>query len=53
MAKIVNITDKLNYDANPRIQVRDKEIEVNSDAATMLKIMGVMADHEKIGRAHV
>lgn len=49
MSKTVNITDKLNYDVNPRIQVGDKEIEVNSDAATMLKIMGVMADSERTG----
>lgn len=53
MSKIVNITDKLNYDVNPKIQVRDKEIEVNSDAATMLKIMGVMADHERTGPKEV
>lgn len=53
MAKIVDITEKLNCEENPRIKVRDRELEVNADAGTMLKIMGVMADNEKTGAKEV
>ena len=40
MAKIVDITDKLSFDGNPKLVIKGKELEVNADAATMLKIMG-------------
>lgn len=40
MAKIVNITDKLEMDGNPFLVIKDESLEVNADAATMLKIMG-------------
>lgn len=39
--KIVDITEKLNFDENPVLKVKDVTIEVNSDAATVLKIMGL------------
>jgi len=38
MAKIVNITDKLEMDGNPFLVIKDESLEVN--AATMLKLMG-------------
>ena len=40
MSKIFDITDKLSFDTNPVIKVKNVEIEINSDATTMLKIMG-------------
>lgn len=40
MAKIIDITDKLNFDSNPKIKIKDKEYEVNADAETALKVMG-------------
>lgn len=40
MAKVVDITEKLSFDENPRLKIRDVEVEVNADAETMLKIMG-------------
>lgn len=43
MAKIVDITEKLNFEENPKIRIKNKEIEVNSDAATMLKVMQITA----------
>lgn len=49
MAKVVDITEKLNYEENPIIKVKDKKIEVNTDAATMLKVMGVLSDNENPG----
>lgn len=40
MAKIVDITDKLDMDGNPYLIICGEKLEVNADAATMLKIMG-------------
>ena len=39
MAKVIDITEKLNFDENPRIKIKSVEIEVNADASTVLKIM--------------
>lgn len=47
MAKIVNITEKLEMDGNPYLVIKDEKIEVNADAATMLKIMGKYGDMEE------
>ncbi len=46
MAKVVDITEKLSYEDNPIIKIRNKELEVNADAATMLKIMGILSEGE-------
>lgn len=43
MAKIVDITEKLDFDSNPKIMIKGKEYEVNSDAETVLKVMGVLS----------
>lgn len=40
MAKIIDITDKLSFDENPRLTIKEKEYEVNADAETMLEILG-------------
>lgn len=40
MRKVVDITEKLSFEENPKIQIRDKVIEVNADATTMLEILG-------------
>ena len=40
MAKVVDITDKLSFDENPKIKIKDVELEVNADAESMLKLMG-------------
>lgn len=40
MAKVIDITDKLDFDSNPKIKIKDKEYEVNADAETVLKVMG-------------
>lgn len=39
MAKIIDITDKLSFEENPQITIKDKTFTVNADAETMLKIM--------------
>lgn len=40
MAKKVDITEKLSFDENPYIVIKGEEYEVNSDAKTILEIMG-------------
>ena len=47
MSKIIDITDKLKFNAKPRIKVKDVEIEVNDDAMTMLELMDVFSDKPK------
>lgn len=42
MAKILDITDRLTFDGNPFLKVRDEMLEVNADAPTMLKVMNFM-----------
>lgn len=42
MGKRVDITDKLSFDENPVIVVKGKEIEVNTDASTMLKLLAMV-----------
>ncbi len=44
MAKIVDITEKLSFDENPRLAIRGREIEVNADASTMLELIGAYKD---------
>lgn len=48
MAKIVDITDKLEFEENPRVVVKGKELEVNADVSTVLKIMGTLGDGENV-----
>lgn len=48
MAKIVDITDKLAFDENPKLIVKGKELEVNADASTVLMIMGTLGDGENV-----
>lgn len=46
MSKVIDITDKLSFDKNPRIIIRGDELEVNADAPTVLKIMGMLGEKE-------
>ena len=48
MAKKINITDKLNFESNPIIVIGDLEVEVKSDAETMLRLMGAFAEHSEL-----
>lgn len=54
MAKIVNITDKLEFETNPILEIGTLEVEINADAETMLRLMGVFAENgelEAVGKA--
>ena len=44
MEKKVDITEKLELDENPCLIIQGEELEVNADAATVLKIMGMFKD---------
>lgn len=44
MARVVDITDKLTFEGNPSLMIKGKKLEVNADAPTMLKVMGLMSD---------
>ena len=44
MAKTIDITDKLTFDENPVMQIGTLELEVNADAETMLRLMGVFSE---------
>ena len=46
--KKIDITEKLNFEENPRIVIKGTEYEVNADAPTMLKIMGMLGDGKDI-----
>lgn len=48
MAKVIDITDKLSFDENPRLKIRDVEVEVNADAETMLRIMGEFSNKNEM-----
>lgn len=44
MRKSIDITEKLELDENPCLIIQGEELEVNADAATVLKIMGMFKD---------
>jgi alpha-D-ribose 1-methylphosphonate 5-triphosphate synthase subunit PhnI len=42
MAKVVDITEKLNFEESPKLKIKGKELTVHDDATTMLKVMQLM-----------
>ncbi|MGN1030100.1 MAG: hypothetical protein ACI4PQ_00690 [Butyricicoccaceae bacterium] len=48
MAKVIDITEKLTFDDNPRLRVKDQELEVRTDAMTVLKIMQAMSGENQM-----
>lgn len=43
MAKIIDITDKLEFCENPRLRIGTIEVEVQADAETVLRLFGVLS----------
>lgn len=41
MAKVIDITDKLNFEESPAITIKGQTYKVNDSAETMLKLMGL------------
>ena len=46
MSKVIDITEKLNFEENPKLKIKDAEIEVNTDATTVLTLMQTISDEE-------
>lgn len=46
MGKVIDITDKLNFEEKPAITIKGKRIEVNDDAANIIKIMALVDDED-------
>ena len=44
MSKVVDITEKLNFEESPKIVIKGKELTINDDAPTMLKVMQLMGE---------
>lgn len=47
MSKIIDITNKLNFEEKPSIQVKDVVIAVNNDAPTMLEVTAILEDSKE------
>ena len=48
MSKVVNITDKLNFEENPALQIGDMTVEVHADAETVLRLMGTFHGKDEV-----
>ena len=46
MAKRRDITEKSSFDENPCLTIKGKDIEVNADAPTVLKAMGIFTSED-------
>ena len=44
MGKVVDITDKLNFEENPALVINGKKYEVNADATTMIEVLAELGD---------
>lgn len=47
MSKIIDITDKLNFEERPKFKVKGVEFKVNNDAVTLLKVTAILSDNVK------
>lgn len=41
---LYTLTDKLNFDENPQIEIKDKKITVKADAETVLKLLSLIEE---------
>lgn len=53
MGKVIDITEKLSFEENPRLSIKGAEIEVNADAETVLTILGQMNEENGLSYAQV
>lgn len=53
MGKLIDITDKLSFEGNPRLRIRDTELEVNADAATIVKVLALLREGSKSSMENV
>lgn len=48
MAKIIDITEKLDFEELPKLKIKGEELRVNSDATTMLAVMQKLGDGKNV-----
>ena len=48
MARIVDITDKLDFEERPSIKIKDTTIKINHDAPSMLKVVAILEDQKNV-----
>lgn len=48
MSKVVDITEKLEFNESTKIKIKEKEVAVNTDATAVIKLMACMKDNESI-----
>ena len=41
MAKVYDLTEKMNFEENPKIKVKNTEVEIIADAKTVLKLVDI------------
>lgn len=46
MSRKVDITEKLSFEENPVLIIKGVELEINSDAPTVLKVMNLMSNED-------
>lgn len=44
MSKLIDITNKLNFEEKPIVKVKDTELVINNDAVSMLKVAALFED---------
>lgn len=44
MSKLIDITDKLNFEEKPSVRVKNVDLEINNDAVSMLKVAALFED---------
>ncbi len=48
MSKIIDITDKLSFEENPKIKIKDVELEIDASAENLLKVMAHVTDNPSV-----
>lgn len=43
-SKVVDITNKLKFNESPSLKIGDETVEVNADAPTVIKMMGILSE---------
>ena len=44
MSKLIDITDKLNFEETPSVRVKNVDLAINNDAVSMLKVAALFED---------
>ena len=44
MSKLIDITDKLNFEEEPSVRVKNVDLAINNDAVSMLKVAALFED---------